>query len=229
MADVFVDMTIGRMAGGISRMSKKASTFRMPPDMLFLLGIIGLCNFHLITGGSCSALIFRSDKVAAGEWFRLATHPFAHVSWYHFLLDAGAFLLLYTGLNETRSSRRLLTVGICGAGGLLAPLVCAPEIYSRGLCGLSGVAHGLMAYSGLEMMREKTAARIGFVCLAIVVVKSIYEAVTGTMFFSFLLFGLCGIPIAVCHAGGVLGGMIAFLLFGRASCGGGEKHLKSGH
>ncbi|MEW6079265.1 MAG: rhombosortase [Thermodesulfobacteriota bacterium] len=191
--------------------------FRIPLDMVILLGLIGLCNFHLITGDSCGTLIFRWDRVTAGDVYRLVTHPFVHVSWYHFLLDAGAFFLLYTGLSEKRPSRRLLTVGICGFSGLLAPLIFAPEVYSQGLCGLSGIAHGLMAFSGLEMMRDKTTARVGFICLAIVVVKSIYEAATGTMFFSFLLFGLCGIPIAVCHAGGVLGGIVSFILFGRAS------------
>jgi len=201
-----------RVAGGIGGIVKKAPLFRMPFDLALLLGMIALCNLHLMTGESGGALIFSWDRVTAGEWHRLATHPFVHVSWYHFLLDAGAFLLLYTGLNERRPIKRLLTVGICGFCGLLAPLLFSPDIYSQGLCGLSGMAHGLMAFSGLEMMRDKSTAKIGFCCLAIVVAKSIYEAATGTVFFSFLLFGLCGIPIAVCHAGGVLGGLVSFLL-----------------
>lgn len=182
-------------------------------DLLLLLALIGFCNVHLLTGGSCHHLIFRFDEVVSGDIYRLLTHPFAHVSWYHFLLDAGAFLLLYTGLNEKRPAKKLLTVGICGCCALLAPLVFAPGIYSRGLCGLSGIAHGLMAFSGLEMIKDKSTATTGIMCLSVVVAKSVYEAVSGTVFFSFLLFEMCGIPIAVCHIGGVLGGILSFLVF----------------
>ena len=195
------------------RLFFKAKMPGIPFDMIFLLGMIGFCNVHVLTGSSCQALVFNFDKVAKGDVYRLLTHPFVHLSWYHFLLDAGAFLLLYTGLNEKRASRKLMTVGICGSSGLLAPLLFAPDIYTQGLCGLSGIAHGLMAYSGLEMMQDRTTVQTGIACLTIVVAKSIYEAATGTVFFSFLLFGLCGIPIAVCHLGGVLGGVISFLIF----------------
>ena len=199
----------------------------IPVDMIFLLVMIVFCNFHILTGSSCRTLIFNFDKVAQGEVYRVMTHPFVHLSWYHFLLDAGAFILLYTGLNEKRGSRKLLTVGICGSSGLLAPLIFAPDIYTQGLCGLSGIAHGLMAYSGLEMMQDRRTVKTGIACLTIVVAKSIYEAVTGTVFFSFLLFGLCGIPIAVCHLGGVLGGIISFVIFQHGGKPGVERSFSS--
>ncbi len=210
----FIYQNFEKMIEQSGRLLAKTRFSGLSLDMVFLLIMIGFCNFHLLTGDSCRNLIFRFDDVVAGDVYRLLTHPFVHVSWYHFLLDAGAFLLLYTGLNEKRASKKLLTVCICGGTGLLAPLLFAPDIYAQGLCGLSGIAHGLMAYSGLEMMREKTTEKAGLVCLTMVVAKSIYEGVTGTVFFSFLLFGLCGIPIAVCHLGGVLGGIISFLVFG---------------
>ncbi len=92
------------------------------------------------------------------------------------------------------------------------PLIVAPVIYSQGLCGLSGIAHGLMAFSALEMMQEKTHFKAGMICLAAVCLKSVYEAATGDVLFSFLQFGLCGIPIAVCHAGGVIGGIISYFI-----------------
>lgn len=79
----------------------------------------------------------------------------------------------------------------------------------------SGVAHGLMVVSGLEMITAKsshqTLRRAGAVCFAAVVLKSGLEAVTGQAFFTSLHFGLLGTPVAVCHAGGVLGGIVAFL------------------
>ena len=181
-------------------------------DMLLLATMIGVCNFHIVTGQSCSDLIFQYDAFASGDIYRLFTHPFVHLSWYHFLLDAGAFVLLYTGLNEKRKLHKLMLVGVCGICGLGVPLILAPAIYSQGLCGLPGIAHGLMAFSALEMMQEKVNFKAGVICLAAVSIKSFYEAVTGDVLLSFLQFGLCGIPIAICHAGGVIGGILTYFI-----------------
>jgi len=167
---------------------------------------------HILTGQSSSGLIFQYDAFVSGDFYRVITHPFVHLSWYHFMLDAGAFLLLYTGLNENRKLRKLMIVGICGICGLAVPLMFAPAIYSQGLCGLSGIAHGIMAFSALEMMQEKENFKIGVVCLALVCLKSLYEAATGDVLFAFLQFGLCGIPIAICHAGGVIGGILSYFI-----------------
>ena len=72
----------------------------MSLDMILLVVMIGICNFHILTGESSQNLIFQYDQFISGEVYRLFTHPFVHLSWYHFLLDAGAFMLLYTGLEE---------------------------------------------------------------------------------------------------------------------------------
>ena len=81
--------------------------------------------------------------VRAGEWWRLVTYPFVHVSWYHLLLDAAAFFTAYVELRHRRGLERLGFVAAAGAGGLLAAWWLAPIVFTRGLCGLSGVAHGL--------------------------------------------------------------------------------------
>ena len=52
--------------------------------------------------------------------------------------------------------------------------------------------------------------RLGWLCLAIVTGKAAWEAVTGQVFFTWLHFGLLGTPVAVCHLGGVVGGVIAW-------------------
>lgn len=196
----------------------KSTVFGLLPDMAFLIGMIVLCNIHLLTGRTCQPLIFQYDAVMAGGLYRLITHPFVHLSGYHFLLDAGAFLLLYTGLYEKRPLCRMFVLFVCGLCGLAAPLVFAPEIYSRGLCGLSGIAHGLMAYSALEMIRDQKNFKIGVACLLLVTLKSVFEAVTGDVVFSFLHFGLCGVPIAICHTGGVMGGIVSFFILNFTDC-----------
>ncbi len=161
-------------------------------------------------------MLFLPQAVEHGEWWRLFTHPFVHVTWYHLLLDGTAFLTLYYSLVEASVVRRLLYVLAAGAGSLLFSWTADPAIYTNGLCGLSGIAHGLMAISSLELIASQPPGsaehRIGVVGFVLVVGKVALEAVTGRMFFTFLHFGLMGAPVAVSHAGGVLGGLIAVVL-----------------
>lgn len=168
--------------------------------------LLAICNLPAVAPWLC----FWPDAVAHGQWWRVLTHPFVHVSWYHLLLDGAAFLLLYHALGETKRWRRLGYVIAAGAGSLLAALWCWPDIGSTGLCGLSGVGHGLMAALAVEMLRRQD--RLGWVCLAAVVAKAMWEAITGDVFFASLHFGLVGTPVAVCHAGGVLGALLACCL-----------------
>ena len=176
------------------------------PDIWTFLCILLAVNTHIFTGDSQSALIFlpSEDRQA---WLRLFFHPFVHVSWYHLLLDAGAFFLLYTGLAEKRMPVRLLYMAVCGVASLLFALAFSPLTVTAGLCGLSGIAHGLMAVSGLEMMQTPDQRKIGARSLAAVVFKSLYEIITGDVLFTFLQLGMCGSPIAACHAGGAFGGI----------------------
>jgi len=179
--------------------------------------LIGVLNLPLLLGPSSTTFAFLPDAVKAGEWWRVPAHPFVHVSLYHLLLDATVFFLLYTELRDKGRFERFTLLLAAGAGSLLVSLWVAPMIQTRGLCGLSGIAHGLAAVSALEMMRgatDKTLWRLGLASLLLVVGKSLVEAVTGHIAFESLHFGQLGVPIAVCHAGGVLGALLAWLSFG---------------
>ena len=182
-----------------------------PETGLFLLALFAL-NCHLLL--PADPLYFQADKVAGGEWWRIFTFPFVHISLFHLALDAGAFLLLYNSLEEKRWSRRIFYVGVCGAASLLLTLVTTTQIHTLGLCGLSGIAHGLMAVSALEMIRSKSLDRsrivAGWAMLVVVIGKSIFEAVTGHVMFEWLYFGLIGTPLVYTHLGGVLGGILGF-------------------
>jgi len=182
-------------------------------DFLILLVAVLAFNAHLAGLGSSRWALFLPGAIEDGQWWRLFTHPFVHVTWYHLLLDAGAFFLLYDGLEEKSMLTRVFCLPMCAASGLLAALVFSPQIDTAGLCGLSGTAHGLMAFSGLEMMRAPGKRGSGMFFFALVALKSLYELITGTVFFDFMHMGLCGAPLAACHFGGVAGGTAAFLLF----------------
>lgn len=180
-------------------------------ETVWLLGLLAVVNMPLLFGRPLVAGVFRPDDVLAGEWWRLVLHPFVHVSLYHLLLDAGAALLLYDGLRGHRAGHRLTLAAAGGAGALLAAWIASPEINTVGLCGLSGLAHGLMAVTGVETLgaADRGERRVGAVTLALVVAKTLFEALTGHVLFASWHLGDVGLPLAACHAGGVVGGLAA--------------------
>jgi len=198
----------------------KISLFHM--DILLLIGILIICNIGLPRGNLSHSLIFIPSAFKHGQWWRLFTHPFVHVNIYHLVLDAGAFLLLYKALDDRNPLRRIIYLVACGTSSLVVALIVSPLVYTQGLCGLSGIAHGLMAVTGLEMMRSRKDFRAGGIIFLLVVLKGIYELLTGNVLFLFMHMGFCGSPIASCHAGGVLGGIAAFFLL-RVPCSFGKR------
>ena len=176
--------------------------------------LITLINLPLLTGGFPSTFVFQPGAVSAGEWWRVFSHTFVHVSLYHALLNASVFFLLYTELRNRARYERITLLLAAGAGSLLVSLWAAPVIQTRGLCGLSGIAHGLAVVSALETMRgakNRALWWLGLASFFLVVGKSLLEAVTGRIAFESLHFGQLGLPIAVCHAGGVLGALLTWL------------------
>ena len=195
---------------GAPNCSRGGCAPRIKHELWFFGGLILLLNLPLLKGSWGSAFAFHPDLVRQGEWWRVLTFPFVHVSIYHLLLDAAAFFLLYSGLRDSKRVNRIALVAASALGSLLVSLFAAPEIYSVGLCGLSGVAHGLMAVSALEMMENKNDRKLfwaGAISFLFVITKATWEAITGEVVFSQLHFGNLGTPIAVCHAGGILGAL----------------------
>jgi len=181
-------------------------------DLPVLAALIALASLPLLAGRVPLGLVYVPSLVAGGDWWRIFTHAFAHVSLYHLAVDAGAFLMLYHQLRPLGGGRRLLVAAVAAAGSLAAAHL-VPDVYERGLCGLSGAAHGLMAALGLDMAlrgagRERSA---GLASLVLVAGKSLIGAATGSAFFTDLHLGDIGVPVAVCHLGGGLGGAAAWL------------------
>lgn len=183
---------------------------RMTRELVLFVILIALVNAPLLFGGVFAPLLFVPEDVAAGEWWRVLTGPFVHVGLYHLLLDAGAFLMLYHGLREPSRVWRFLVVAACAVGSL--GLASVSMALDATLCGLSGIGHGLMAFSAMEMTADadRTTVRIGAICLLGLVAKSLFEACAGYVLFASWHLGDVGAPVAVCHLGGVLGGLAVF-------------------
>ena len=178
-------------------------------DLWALVGLTLALNLPLLLG--CGPL-------AGGALWASLVRTFVHVSPYHLLLDAGAFFMLYATLRERGAWSRLLLFGGSAVGSLLAAVAASPEFAARGLCGLSGAAHGIMAVSALEMLSvsDRLNRRVGWSLLGLVMAKSAWEAVTGQVLFGGLHFGSVGSPLPVCHAGGVVGGLLVWWFLGWA-------------
>jgi len=180
---------------------------------LALAIVLALCNLPMLSGSIWMEGVFFPQAIAAGEWWRVLTHAFVHVSPYHLFIDGIAVVFLLRELATQSRTRRALLFGSSLAGSLLASIWFAPAIAERGLCGLSGVAHGLMAAVCLLGCRDRTRPRLDrtiyTVLLAATAAKVMFECVTGSVLFSSSHFGSVGAPIVVCHAGGFVGGLIA--------------------
>lgn len=174
--------------------------------------IIAILNLPLLFGKFPASMIFVPEKIMAGQIWRLLTHPFVHVSWYHLLLDATAFIILYNQLSENITRRTLYVIG-CGLISLIAVIPVLPNLNSTGYCGLSGIAHGLMTIISLDLITNKQTRNIGLVTTALITGKCIFEAATGQMFFNFIHSNLIGCPIAMAHVGGAIGGLAIFTIF----------------
>ncbi|TNF54723.1 rhomboid family intramembrane serine protease, partial [bacterium] len=105
-------------------------------DVFIFSLLLIFINTHLITGNYSTTFFFFPDSVHSGEWWRVLTHPFVHLSWYHLFLDAGAFFLLYRELHHKKIREKLFYVLMCGAVSLGVAMVTSPLIYTRGLTGL---------------------------------------------------------------------------------------------
>ena len=176
-------------------------------ELLWLAALLLGINFPLFVGSSGQAIAFTSGAVAAGEWWRLVTHPFVHVSSYHFLLDGTAFVSLWSMIGGGFWRRVGCTV--CSSiAALLTSLVWSEAVWNVGLCGLSGVAHGLAACVALDQLRSATsrgalvASALG---VAALIGKVSFELYTGGLAWSGWHLGELGTPIVACHAGGLLG------------------------
>jgi rhomboid family GlyGly-CTERM serine protease len=184
------------------------------PEMLLFSLLILVFNAPLLVGSCWHVMMFHPEAVRQGQWWRLFTHPWVHLTWYHLLLDGSAFFILYHSLLEKNLLRRLAYVFAAAAGSLLFSWAGPNSAY--GLCGLSGTAHGLMAISASELISTQQPNspewRVGLAAFGLVVAKAAYEAITGHMFFAFLDFGLLGKPISVAHAGGIIGALAMMLL-----------------
>ncbi len=205
-------------AAPVSPISGNLAALRPLAEAAGLLAVLLLVNLGLWHGEPNAALAFRTGAMAEGHWWVPLTYPLVHVSLYHLVLDAGAFLYLWHALGHLPCRRRWGLTLSASLGALLFARIGVPDIHVLGLCGLSGPAHGLLAAVALERIWSPRTdgswpRRVGAISLAILAAKVICEAWTGDAFLGWLHPGDVGVPVAICHAGGVVGAAAAWVIW----------------
>lgn len=193
-------------------------------ELCLWLFLMVVCNHSLLAGQMSGQYVFVPQLVMKGQWYRAVLSPFTHVSCYHLVLDGAAFLLLWHGLEGKAWRARWGYLAGCWAGSLAVPLALSAQVYERGLCGLSGIAHGLFAVTALEMLmhRDSKGSRtLGDLLFAGLMTKVLLEIVSGGGVMNYLHIGNVGVPIVTSHLGGLVGGCAVFglLRLGRKSPG----------
>jgi len=190
-------------------------------EIIVFVVLIMAANIPLFWGGFFEDMSFMPDNVWQGQWWRIVTHPFVHVSFYHLLLDGAAFLLLYAQLAETRLAKRLVYLAGIHTAVMTAVTCSLSAVGAAGYCGLSGVAHGLMAIwclerivpSGQECQQaDRMEQWIAVGIFTALTVKSIYEAAAGHVFLSAMHLGDVGVPVVISHLGGISGAVMTYAL-----------------
>ncbi len=186
--------------------------------ILFAVLLVAL-NAPLFVGSFSEGLIYLPEKVAQGQFYRLLTHPFVHISVYHLVLDGAAFLILYSQLQAKSVIRRMVYLLGIHAAVVVGVTASLGHINAIGYCGISGVAHGLMAIWCMERIfsikttsEQKTEQWIAGVILLGLVAKCIYEVTVGHVIFESMHLGDVGVPVVASHLAGVVGAVGSFFL-----------------
>lgn len=180
-------------------------------EWMFWVVLLMVINAPLFFGGRTTDwMLF--PALGTQEIWRWITHPLAHVSLYHLLLDASTFLALLHALPCSRGARWFILM-LSGGGSTLGAVFSPIDINLIGFGGLSGIAHGLaVALGGLRWRSPTDQARpLGLALAAIVLAKSVWEVCTGGVFLAGLHPASIGTPIVACHLGGALAGGIGCL------------------
>jgi len=154
--------------------------------------------------------LYMRDAVRVdGQWWRIVTAMWVHLSGKHWLVDVAAAtgLLLLTG-REARPRDMLAVLVICGVVAQIAML----RIASIGWYGgLSGALHGLALWGGLRLLQAPGLSRvIGVVMCVAVLVKVWTEQswLAAIVFDPSWNFGI----VRAAHAAGAVAGLACWVL-----------------
>jgi rhomboid family GlyGly-CTERM serine protease len=169
------------------------------------LGVACLALLAAELGGDAARKALRYDRsaLAAGEWWRLATGHFVHLSLEHAILNALGLVLLWILFARDYSPRAWLLI-LASAMAAIDLGLWAFDSTVLWYVGSSGALHGVLAAGTLAHLRRREPD--GWILAALLVGKLTYEQSVGALPF------LKGAAVVVdAHLYGALGGLLAAL------------------
>ena len=146
------------------------------------------------------ALRYQRAPLAHGQWWRLLSAHFVHLSLTHALLNRVGLVLLWMLLAREFAPLRWTWILLCSAAAIDAGLwFLRPGV--DWYLGASGVLHGAFAAGAVALYRRGDG--LGAVLTLLLIVKLVYEQYSGASVFA------GDLPlVADAHLFGALGGLI---------------------
>lgn len=137
-----------------------------------LLVLIIICTLSAFGDAATQALSLKREMIISGEWWRILTSQFVHLSVNHTLLNATGYIILCFGFRkEVTAIEEMITLLIAAFGVGMGIYWFNPEI--AWYVGLSGAIYGLLVSNA--MVGAKRTPYLSAFFLFFVVSKIVYE------------------------------------------------------
>jgi rhomboid family GlyGly-CTERM serine protease len=148
------------------------------------------------------------DALVDGQLWRIVTGHFVHLSWSHFLLNLGAFFLVWMIVGDRlEPGIWIVLIAVCVAGMGLGFWFVAHEL--QWYVGMSGLLHGLLMAGLIVGIRSSPTESV--LIGSFVVAKLVFEQFSGPLPGSESVSG--GAVIVDAHLYGALSGTAAAILY----------------
>ncbi len=151
-------------------------------------------------------LRYERESISQGEWWRLLSGHFVHLSWTHLALNVMGLALMWALFFPDYSLRSWALILACALLAIDAGFFFI-ERDVRWYVGLSGVLHGVMAAGTLAHLKRREPD--AWILLPFLAGKLAYEQFVGTMPYS--LDSASGPVVVDAHLYGTLGAVLAVL------------------
>lgn len=149
-------------------------------------------------------LRYERDPIIVGQWWRLISGNFVHLSWEHLLMNLAGLVLIWILLSRLLTTTQWLIVILTGSLAVgLGLLAFNPQL--DWYVGLSGMLHGMFVVGLINNIRR--GYRLEWLLLLGLVLKLLWEQVYGAMPGSTNLAG--GAVIVDAHLYGAIAGLLA--------------------
>jgi rhomboid family GlyGly-CTERM serine protease len=192
----------------LSSTSKKSNWLDCYGLLLVILALMAIVM--LISKEVALDIKYDRSLISSGEWWRLFTGHFQHLSWEHLILNSIGLVFVWLLVGDSHTPNQWLSVFIILSFALsIAFLFVYPEL--KWYVGMSGIIHGLLV-SGLMVVFIRIRELFSILLLLVIAGKISYEQYHGTSDYLVEIIG--GQVVTEAHMIGALVGIFTGLVIG---------------